>query len=306
MKASIIIPTYNGAMKITSLLNALAGQTYRDFELLVVIDGSTDNTYEIISESMNQFQDAKILQQTNKGRAASRNAGVKESKGEVLIFLDDDVEPLNNLVELHIRHHQTMHDTILVGQLFMDIRSNKNDFFNYRYFIEQKWDSLSQNEFGSVTFENYRFTSGNLSLKRELFYTLNGFDERLIDSEDFDFCMRALMKQIQIYFNKKIFAWHKDFSSLKGYINRVKAYKHAKNYLLKLHPEYLKLHPGSFEINRQKVNFSKQTISRFFIYNSFWNVLLTSNPFLVLVPRKIRFKLYEIIIYSSTLHDKKI
>ena len=157
MIASIVIPTYNGALKIPSLLNALASQTCKDFEVLVVIDGSTDNTYEIVSGHLSDFQHARIIQQPNKGRAATRNKGAREATGEIVIFLDDDVEPLNNLVELHVQHHQTTDNSILVGQLFMDIRDNKNDFFDYRYFIEQKWDACFPKELKIVSFDHFRY-----------------------------------------------------------------------------------------------------------------------------------------------------
>ena len=304
IEVSIIIPTYNGANKIRVLLNALASQTYNDFELLIVIDGSTDNTNDVVAQSKADFQHLQIINQENKGRAIARNTGATKAKGTMLIFFDDDIDPVSNVVESHIRHHQLVNDSILCGHLLMDNRNTMNDFFQYRHSIEQKWDSAFQDMAGRVSFKNYKFTSQNLSVPRELFLSLNGFDNRLIDSEDFDFCFRALLKQIPVYYDKKIFAWHRDFVDVAGFITRQRAYKHAKSYLLKLHPEYIRLHPRSFEISQKPISSYKYLLSKLFIYNSFWKQVINSSAFLKIIPEKIRFRLYEVIIYSSTLHEK--
>jgi len=303
MTASIIVPTYNGASKITSLLNALVTQTYKDFEVIIVIDGSTDHTYETVNIYQSKFQHIKIIQQENSGRAASRNAGAREAKGNIIIFLDDDIVPLDNLVELHIRHHQNLPGSMIVGKNFMDIRGNRNDFYSYRYSIEQKWNPYYPDELKPVTFEDYRFTSSNLSLSKSLFFSLNGFEEQLRDSEDFDFSIRALLKNVPIYYDQNIFGWHCDFVDLEGYLKRQKEYKHSKIFLLNLHPEYYSLSPANFNISQGRINIFKKIISKFFIYNIYWKQVLQSKFFLKLVPGKIRFKLYELIIYSSTLHD---
>lgn len=304
LKTSIIVPTYNGAAKITSLLKALASQTYNDFELIVVIDGSTDNTSEIVTEYTSGFQQVRVIKQVNKSRAAARNTGATAATGNLLIFFDDDTEPVAHAVEFHIRHHQTMKGSILGGHLLMDIRNTSNDFYQYRYAIEQKWDSVFPDKLGQVSIEKLKFTSQNFSVPAELFLSLNGFDERLSDSEDFDFCMRALLKQIPVYYDKNIFAWHRDYADVAGYVMRQKEYKHSKVRLLKLHPEYYQLHPRSFAISQKKISSYKRFVTRFFIYNFFWKYILRSIFFLKVIPKKIRFRLYEVIIYSSNLHEK--
>ena len=70
---SVIIPTYNGAHKILNVLKALEQQSYCDFETLVVIDGSTDNTADVVSNATLNLTSLRIVQQKNKGRVAVRN-----------------------------------------------------------------------------------------------------------------------------------------------------------------------------------------------------------------------------------------
>ena len=85
MKVSVIVPTYNGANKLGGILNALKKQTYKDFELVVAIDGSTDNSMEVVQGFQDSFNPLKIIQQKNKGRAAIRNFGGQPGNG---IFVD--------------------------------------------------------------------------------------------------------------------------------------------------------------------------------------------------------------------------
>lgn len=298
MSISVIIPTYNGAYKILSLLEALTKQTHHDFETIVVIDGSQDNTIEIVQGLKTKLNDFKIITQKNKGRAATRNAGAQQAKGSLLIFFDDDVEPLDNVVALHIKHHLSVNDSILVGNLNMDIRGEKNDFYDYRFYIEQKWNAKFSQGTESVSFQNYRFTSQNLSMSKELFFSLGGFDERFSDSEDFDLSMKALLRNIPIYFNSNIFAWHRDFIDMKGYIKRQKEYLISKQKLLKIHPQYSTLYSQTFAF--LSVHKFKRFIGNCFIYNKFWNTVIQSLLFKVL-PQKIRYRLYDIIIFSNSI-----
>jgi len=84
---SVIIPAYNGSLYIRPAIASVLHQTYRDWELIVVDDGSTDNTRQIVQ----QYEDKlRYLYQENQGVAAARNRGILEAKGELIAFLDQD------------------------------------------------------------------------------------------------------------------------------------------------------------------------------------------------------------------------
>lgn len=85
-KVSVVVCTYNGADKIKSLLDSLKKQTYKNLDIVIVDDGSTDKTSEITKK----YPFTLIRNTTNRGLADSRNIGVKNSKGEILVFTDDD------------------------------------------------------------------------------------------------------------------------------------------------------------------------------------------------------------------------
>jgi glycosyltransferase involved in cell wall biosynthesis len=87
---SIIIPTYNYAPYLRESVLSAIGQDYRPVEILVVDDGSTDNTKEIIGELMQQHSEIRYLYQENQGASIARNYGIREAKGEYLALLDAD------------------------------------------------------------------------------------------------------------------------------------------------------------------------------------------------------------------------
>src|ERR1041385_3866377 len=87
-KVSVIIPTYNHAEYLPEAIQSVLEQTYPDFELLIVNDGSTDHTGEVVQ----QFTDPRIhyLEQENRGATAARNTGICASSGELIALLDAD------------------------------------------------------------------------------------------------------------------------------------------------------------------------------------------------------------------------
>lgn len=90
---SVIVPAYNRANFLPALFNSLFGQTYAPIEVIVVDDGSTDNTQEVVEEWIQQSRDGLSIQyfyQENQGAPVARNRGVEESSGEFIQFLDSD------------------------------------------------------------------------------------------------------------------------------------------------------------------------------------------------------------------------
>ena len=85
---SIILPVFNGKNYIKKAIGSVLNQSLSDFELIVVNDGSTDDTQDII----NSFDDEriKVISQNNRGPGAARNSALRQVKGEYVMFLDSD------------------------------------------------------------------------------------------------------------------------------------------------------------------------------------------------------------------------
>ena len=90
MKFTIIIPAYNVEAYIDECLASVAAQSYRDWEAIVVDDGSTDGTGEKCDEWGSKDERIRVVHQENKGQSAARNAGIRTAQGEYILFLDAD------------------------------------------------------------------------------------------------------------------------------------------------------------------------------------------------------------------------
>lgn len=103
MKISIIVPTYNEKKILGNCIESLSEQTLKDFEIVIVDDGSTDGTLEILKRLKRSLPNFKFIKQSHLGAGAARNAGAKLSKGEILVFVDADMtfdkDFLKNLID---------------------------------------------------------------------------------------------------------------------------------------------------------------------------------------------------------------
>jgi glycosyltransferase involved in cell wall biosynthesis len=106
-RISVIIPTYNSAHYLREAIESVLDQTYKDLEIIVIDDGSTDNTKEIVKTYMDRII---FLQQANSGPARARNLGIQKSSGEFVAFLDaDDIwypEKLERQIEIFLKNPQ--------------------------------------------------------------------------------------------------------------------------------------------------------------------------------------------------------
>ena len=90
-KASVIISVYKKAKELELILYALSVQTYKDFEIIIVDDGSTDDTLAKV-DKIKGSKVTKIIYQEHQGPALARNKGAKEASGQILVFVDADME----------------------------------------------------------------------------------------------------------------------------------------------------------------------------------------------------------------------
>ncbi len=183
---SVIIPTYNRAHMVGRAIESVLVQTYRDLELIVVDDGSTDNTGGIVGN----FSDSRLtyikLRKNSGASAVPRNAGLKIARGEYVAFLDSDDEWLPEKLEKQINKFQTLPKPNNVGIVYCGF-----------YYISEKSGQIAH-----VVAPNFRgnvftnFLEGNIMgslttlIKRECFEKIGYFDEALSRSQDYDMWMR--------------------------------------------------------------------------------------------------------------------
>ena len=100
-KVSIIIPIYNAENTIEKCISSILKQTYKDYELLLIDDGSTDNSLKVIKK-YSKYKNIRILNQENHGVAYTRNRGIKEATGDYIMFIDNDDFIDSDYIEKHI------------------------------------------------------------------------------------------------------------------------------------------------------------------------------------------------------------
>ncbi len=150
---SILIPCYNGKQYIKRCLDSCINQTYKDIEIIVVNDGSTDNSVELIKQYQSQDKRIKLVNQTNKGLAETRNVLLSHVKTKYCFFLDIDDWIDNDCIELYM---QAINDNDLVVNSCFINKKNKDKVF----YITNKINANTNNE--SYLINNTPFAWGIL------------------------------------------------------------------------------------------------------------------------------------------------
>lgn len=297
LRASVIIPTYNGARKISGVLNSLLEQTVQPAEVIVAIDGSTDDTEEVLASYAEKLKHFKVVRQENLGRSIVRNSGASKASAEILVFYDDDMTPCPDSIEKHLRW-QSLNPGLLCGNQIESPDPQKTDMQLYKAWIEEKWTTKYKDKITRMDNRNLFFTAANCSVPGNLFRELGGFDIRLKDAEDYDIAFRALQRQIAVYFDKSNKAFHHDAITCVRYIQRLRAYSDAHKQLKQLY--------GQKEVNKKKSGrLAKRLIYRCFA-SPLWPYLIDKGFFRTLIPKRLRYKLYSVVIQALSIEYRVV
>jgi len=191
---SVIVPAYNEATNIAHCLQALSGQTYprEQFEIIVVNDGSTDATPEIAAG----FAGVRVISQANQGPAAARNHGVREARGEIVLFTDADCRPRPDWVAQMVQPFQENPDIVAVKGAYETGQRNWTSRFVQLEF-EDRYDRLRKSAFIDFV-DTYA-----AAYRRDTFLQAGGFslDFRLPSAEDAELGFRLANQGYLMVFN---------------------------------------------------------------------------------------------------------
>ena len=196
-KLSVVIPTYNRCESLRRTLDGLSRQTFpmSEFEAVVVSDGSTDGTPEMLAAySPGAPFPLRAVTQPNSGPSAARNRGIREARHEVVVFLDDDVEPVPEFLARHAAHHQREDKAAVLGPMSPapDRAGEEPVWIVWEHVkLQQTYDMFRRG--GAHALEApgpMHFYSGNASVRREWLEKIGGFDETFQRQEDVEMAVR--------------------------------------------------------------------------------------------------------------------
>ena len=296
MKYSLIIPVYNRPDEVDELLASLEAQTLKDFEVVVVEDGSTIPCQNVVNEHASRLA-LRYFQKENCGPGQSRNYGAERSQGEYLIVLDSDcVLPPGYL--------QAVDDELL---------SHQCDAFGgpdraHESFTDvQKAINYSMTSFfttggirgGKKKLDKFYPRSFNMGIKAELYHSLGGFSAMRF-GEDIDFSIRIFKSGASCRLFPKAWVWHKRRTDMKKFFKQVHNSGIARINLMKRHPGSLKLvHllPAVFTLGVSflLLLFIASLVLLFVCQSAFWLTIAALLPLM----------LYSIVIFADSLMQNK-
>ncbi len=183
---SVIIPVYNSEMYLQESFDSVLKQTFKNYEIIAVDDGSTDRTKEIIQQF---YPMVRYIFQGNGGAAKARNTGIREAKGDFIAFLDADDIWLPTKLQKQIDYFRQHPD--------VDFTFTENSLFNEKGIIVKtlrKKERLMKGDIVRNIFWKSYVATPTVMVKRRVFQEIGKFDESLITAEDDNLWLRIAMR----------------------------------------------------------------------------------------------------------------
>jgi len=208
---SIIIPSFNYAHYLSRAISSIHQQTNSNYEILIVDDGSTDNTRHISEQLISQYPNLHYYYQENRGPAAARNLGAVKSIGRYIIFLDADDELLHEalheykiMIDAHPKRHVFIGEHVTQTTTGVLKKSTPQDLR-----IEGKEQLFAAYLFGKVS-----ISAGAIAIHHSVFKSIK-FPEELRSTEDIPFYAQLLASFDTVFIAKPLAKIHKHDDSLR-------------------------------------------------------------------------------------------
>jgi glycosyltransferase involved in cell wall biosynthesis len=182
---TVITPAYNVGKYIGEAVGSVMGQTFIDFEYLIVDDGSADNTVEVARTHINGDPRVRIIHGTHAGHSAARNAGLREARGRYVAFLDGDDRWHRNFLRRQVSLLESLPAT--VGAVFCRSRvileNGTTAFF--------QWQPAGGYDFDKFLISSNPARNGSsLLIRKSCFDEVGGFDESILSAADLEMWLR--------------------------------------------------------------------------------------------------------------------
>lgn len=226
---SVVVTTWRRPEPLRATLDSLLRQSYAALEIVVVCDGPDTETAAVAEAFAGELRIRWITHEVNRGLPAARNTGAAHARGEIVLFLDDDVLADADLVAMHVQHHTSV--SALRRVAVHSLARNRSAVVlqnPLEQFLNEVWDAnlhatsalLQQTGPDAISDDVQRqLCFGlNCSMRRELFQQMGGFDEDLRASdEEVEFGMRLHLAGVEIVFEPRVLLEHINTTRLAEY-----------------------------------------------------------------------------------------
>ncbi|RPJ76371.1 MAG: glycosyltransferase family 2 protein [Alphaproteobacteria bacterium] len=179
---SVIIPTYNRSRVLLRAIDSVLAQSFKNFELIVVDDGSTDETSELLAPLI-KLNQIKYLKQENAGVSAARNIGARNASGEYITFLDSDDEWLPSKLQEQVRFFES-------NPSFRIVYGDEVWIRNGRRVNQKAIHKKSGGWIFSECVQQCLIAPSSVMIEKKLFFEMGGFDEKFVVCEDYDLWLK--------------------------------------------------------------------------------------------------------------------
>jgi len=200
---SIIIPSYNHAEYLPKAFNSIKNQTYSNIEIILMDDGSTDHTKEVIS----QYDDIQYIYQENAGLSAARNNAILHTNGEYILFLDADDWLYPEALNSHISYFLQDPDLYFVSGSHMKVFVEENKFFQNGAY------DISENNFVSILQHHYISHPAAVLFHRKTF-DLYRFDDNFKSCQDYDIYLTIARNHKVLHHSNLVSAYRQHSSNM--------------------------------------------------------------------------------------------
>ena len=236
-KYSVIVPVYNRIDEVQDLLDSLANQTYKDFEVIIVEDGSTEPCKAVVDDAARQGLDVNYYYKDNEGRSIARNYGIDRAEGDYFIFFDSDcVIPSSYFETVDKELTQRPLDCFGGPDAAHESFSDTQKAINYTMTSFLTTGGIRG---GKISLEKFVPRTFNMGYSRKVYETVGGFREMF--SEDIDMSTRIRNAGFSIGLIADSPVWHKRRIDLKKFLRQVYVFGMSRITLKLLYPGSLKL-----------------------------------------------------------------
>jgi cellulose synthase/poly-beta-1,6-N-acetylglucosamine synthase-like glycosyltransferase len=230
---SIVVPFYNAGQTLQFCLEAIEAQSLKPEEVILVDNNSKDNSNEIVKKFINDKNGRYISCREKKiGPASARNAGIEESKKDVIVFTDADCIPDENWLETISKEFEDPDVCAVAGKIEGYVGKSLLEKFHSLFTLQSPQNTFLFNEF---TLVNGGFPAANFAVRKEILNAIGGFDEKLLVGEDYDLCARIYKAGFVIKFVGSAIVHHLHRSSIKSTWKQSVGFGEAHAKLLRKH-----------------------------------------------------------------------